>query len=143
VTCGCGIAFARGNAKPLPTSAQHKVTGVHIYGCTVWVCRRTPQAYGRQYKCTGTQYKTEVHSSRGIWGNLVEPLSHHPGGGEPSADIKARFQEENTSGTDALPLRPEVRRARLDTLAWPTSNQVSDKHQEATYYVPKHKGRGL
>jgi hypothetical protein len=57
------------------TSAQHKVTGVHIYGCTVWVCRRTPQAYGGQYKCTCTQYKTEAHSSRGIWGNLGESSS--------------------------------------------------------------------
>jgi hypothetical protein len=65
-----------------------------------------------------------------------------PGGGEPSADIKARFQEENTSGTDELPLRPEVRRAGLDSLAWPTTNQVADKLQEATYYVPKHEGRG-
>jgi hypothetical protein len=65
-----------------------------------------------------------------------------PGGGEPSADIKARFQEENTSGTDELPLRPEVRRAGLDSLEWPTKNQITDKLQEATYYVPKHEGRG-
>jgi hypothetical protein len=65
-----------------------------------------------------------------------------PGGGEPSADIKARFQEENTSGTDELPLRPEVRRAGLDSLAWPTNPQITDKLQEATYYVPKHEGRG-
>jgi hypothetical protein len=65
-----------------------------------------------------------------------------PGGGEPSADIKVRFEEENTSGSDELPLRPEVRRAGLDSLAFPTTNQVSDKLQEATYYVPKHEQRG-
>jgi hypothetical protein len=35
-----------------------------------------------------------------------------------------------------------VRRAGLDTLSWPTSDQVADKLQEATYYVPKHEGRG-
>jgi hypothetical protein len=66
-----------------------------------------------------------------------------PGSGEePSADIKARFQADNTSGMDALPRRPEVRRAGLDSLAWPTRNQVTDKLQEATYYIPKHEGRG-
>jgi hypothetical protein len=65
-----------------------------------------------------------------------------PGSGEPSADIKARFQEQNTSGTDELPLRPEVRRSGLDSLEWPTKNQITDKLQEATYYVPKHEQRG-
>jgi hypothetical protein len=46
------------------------------------------------------------------------------------------------TGIDELPSRPELRRAGLDSLAWPTRNQVIDKLQEATYYVPKHEGRG-
>jgi hypothetical protein len=45
-------------------------------------------------------------------------------------------------GDDELPLRPEVKRAGIDSLAWPTNGQVVDKLEEATVYVAKHEGRG-
>jgi hypothetical protein len=64
------------------------------------------------------------------------------GGGEPTAAAKERFALENMTGIDELPSRPEVRRAGLDSLAWPTRKQKADKLEESTYYVPKHEGRG-
>ena len=47
-----------------------------------------------------------------------------------------------TQGPDEIPLRPETRRAGIDTLKWPTKRQKMDKLQEATYYFPKHEFRG-
>jgi hypothetical protein len=57
-------------------------------------------------------------------------------------DAKMRFDQQNTQGDDELPVRPEVKRAGIDTLKWPTRGQITDKLEEATYYVPKHEGRG-
>jgi hypothetical protein len=53
-----------------------------------------------------------------------------------------RFDQQNTQGQDELPLRPEIRRAGIDSLKWPTNGQIVDKLEEATYYMPKHEGRG-
>jgi hypothetical protein len=53
-----------------------------------------------------------------------------------------RFDQQNTQGQDELPLRPEFRRAGIDSLKWPTNGQIVDKLEEATYYMPKHEGRG-
>jgi hypothetical protein len=60
------------------------------------------------------------------------------GGGVPTEAAKERFAVENMTRIDELPSRPEVRRAGLDSLAWPTRNQVTAKLKEATYYVPRH-----
>jgi hypothetical protein len=41
-----------------------------------------------------------------------------------------------------VPLRPEVRRAGLDSLKWPTRQQVSEKLDESLYYRDIHEDRG-
>lgn len=68
------------------------------------------------------------------------PRRPPPQGVDLGQDAKMRFDQQNTQGEDELPLRPEVRRAGIDSLLWPTKGQITDKLEEATYYVPKHEG---
>jgi hypothetical protein len=52
------------------------------------------------------------------------------------------FFENSTEGTDDLPLRPEFRRAGIDSLIWPNDQQIQGKLLEQLRYRPIHEGRG-
>jgi hypothetical protein len=90
----------------------------------------------------GDESKDGDGAPTGRSGGGTPPPPDDGGGEPPTAAAKERFALENTTGNDELPSRPEVRRAGLDSLAWPTRTQKVDKLQEAIYYVPKHEGRG-
>jgi hypothetical protein len=80
--------------------------------------------------------------SKNDGGPPPSPSPTPPHQGIAGDDVLERFKRQTSQGDNAIPLRPEFKRAGVDSLKWPSNTQKMDKLQEASYYVPKHETRG-